>query len=166
MDQARINVANAVLKTFAPRCEFFTEDGSQLFLRTFHGSEVRISQVRIRKSHDWFQKRNVWPYGGTSEQAAVQLINYIRDYPRLPIETWEYWAGHSIRLGSAETVRLLRESDYSGPKTRCVLCKSTTFSGGLDWWDHGPIGPCCWNGNCREKDQAADSHQRPVETSF
>jgi hypothetical protein len=146
--QARVLEVNRILDTMRGGIFLYLTPRGQL--RMGWGS-VSFPAV-LRGEGTWprygYKER---PTGGTGFQALAQLIRYCRDWTRLPVVTWEYWTGPKILLGSAETLRLIKESDYGDPeKTKCVHCGSTTFDRGLDWWSLGGIvGPCCRGGRCR-----------------
>jgi hypothetical protein len=94
------------------------------------------------------------PTGGTGMQALAQLIRYVRDLPRLPLVTWEYWAGDTVQLATPRALEILRASDYGNPKkTCCVLCGDPHFKRGLDWWSlDRVVGPACYGGNCQKEE--------------
>jgi len=149
----RIAIANSALQTFAHSIELY---------RGTHELRIRWD-IRQEKCADDYPARlrgdGTWPKygyyryptGGTGQQAIAQLIRYIRDLNRLPIDTWKYWASDTVKLCNSQTVEILQNSDYGNPKkTRCVLCGSTEFKPGLDWWSlNGLTGPCCWGGKCK-----------------
>jgi hypothetical protein len=85
-------------------------------------------------------------------QALAQMIRFVRDLPRVPLTTWEYWAGEKVKLCTPDTVALLRDGGYGDPsKTQCVLCGATEFKRGLDWWSlDGIVGPACFGGRCSD----------------
>lgn len=149
---SRLETANKALGTFAPAVRLY--DGARE-LRMCWDARVqppkRDFAARLRSDGSWplygYRQR---PCGGTGMQAIAQLIRYVRDLSRLPIDTWEYWGGHSVQLCTAETVDILRGGGYADPKkTACVLCGKGTFKGGLDWWSlDGVTGPCCMHGRC------------------
>jgi len=146
MRSDRVAVANAALDTFIPG------------VRLYQDRELRMAwsrhdfPARLRSQGDLpaFGYRHR-PTGGTGMQALAQLIRYVRDLPRFPLATWEYWAGERVKLCTALTVELIGSSDYGDPtKTRCVLCGDSEFKRGLDWWSlDGITGPCCGFGRCR-----------------
>lgn len=149
----RIGIANLALDTFAPG------------VLLYHSRELRMCwdhrkpparhdfPARLRTDGSWpqfgYRQRST---GGTGMQAIAQLIRYVRDLPRLPMITWEYWAGERVKLATPRTVELLTHGNYGDPeKTKCVLCGTATFKRGLDWWSlDGVIGPCCSGGVCRD----------------
>jgi hypothetical protein len=62
--------------------------------------------------------------------------------PVLPITTWRYWAGDSIKLLPYSTVDIMETSGYPR-ESPCVLC-GRPLNGPLDWWSlDGLSGPCC-----------------------
>ena len=151
----RIAQTNRILRTFVPGTILY-HDGR--FLRmcwdTRRGVPKYDFVAHLRGEGSWPRYGyNQRPTGGTGFQALAQLIRYVHDLSRLPIITWEYWTGEKVKLGNEETLRLLRESDYGNPnKTCCILCGTTEFKKGLDWWSlNGKTGPSCWGGRCKER---------------
>lgn len=152
-ESSRISVALSALDTFAP--------GVKLYMGR---RELRMSwdiRLTIPPRHDFPARlrtkgdipefgQEVFPGGGTSLQALGQLIRFIRDLPRLPIDTWKYWSGSKVQLCTPHTVELLVGAGWDADgKTTCVLCGSVKFKGGLDWWGlDGVTGPCCSGGRC------------------
>lgn len=159
----RIVVANRVLQTYEPAIELY-QGGRELRVRwdIRHSAKQRGDcdfPARLRHDGTWpMYGYHKFPTGGTGQQSVAQLIRYVRDLNRLPIDTWEYWASKTVQLCTDETVQILAASDYGNPlKTCCVLCGTTDYSlRGLDWWGlDGLTGPCCWGGRCR-KDKCDD----------
>jgi len=141
---------NAVLDTFAPG---WTLDClsrlhcSPLWLR---GPEDRALIVRLNRDRLWLAGAgHRLGMGGVTEQAIVQLVLWCRDQPRVPMAWWLYACSEKIGLGSSETIRLLKASDYGDPaRTCCVLCGAANPT---DWWSLAKVlGPCCWMGRCNE----------------
>jgi hypothetical protein len=87
----------------------------------------------------WSRK---FPGGGTAITALSQLIRWLKGMPVLPITTWRYWAGDSIKLLPYSTVDIMETSGYPR-ESPCVLC-GRPLNGPLDWWSlDGLSGPCC-----------------------
>jgi hypothetical protein len=150
----RIEVADEAVWTFIPGVQFYWQRELRMCWPKWDKKSMHDFPARLRSSGDWpmfgYHQR---PTGGTGMQAIAQLIRYIRDLPRLPLETWEYWASDTIKLTTPQTVEILRLGGYFDPKkTCCVLCGKTDWSkGGLDWWSLDKvIGPSCWGGRCRD----------------
>lgn len=103
--------------------------------------------LRVRSDRLWFVNAKL-PWGGTTEQAIVQLVLWLRGEPHRPIHPcWDCWVAHGV--GSAETIRLLEASDYDKGSV-CVFCGKP---GQTDWWMRGSlVGPCCRDGKCRDKE--------------
>lgn len=147
----RLGLSNLVADTFVPGVIFYPDQ-----------RELRMSWDNRRQPprHDFpatLRGDGLWPKygynqrpsGGTGYRAMAQLIRYIRDLPRLPIETWRYWGGDSVKLCTPRTLELLESSDYANPgKTRCVLCGLFPLKS-IDWWSLDRVtGPCCFGGRC------------------
>jgi hypothetical protein len=149
----RIGVANLVLDTVAPGVLLYRTKELRMCWDHRRQPPKYDFPARLREGGDWpsfgYRQRST---GGTGFQALAQLIRYVRDLPRLPMVTWEYWASESVKLGTPRTVELLRSGGYSDPrKTCCVLCGDPDFKRGLDWWSlDGIVGPSCRFGECRE----------------
>lgn len=147
----RLGVANLVLDTFVPGVMMY-EGEYGLRMSWDNRKQPRHDfAARLRSDGSWpLYGYNVRPSGGTAYQGIAQMIRYVRDLPRLPLLTWEYWSGDSVKLCTPRTLELLKSSDYS-KKTNCVLCGSSEWKRGLDWWSlDGKIGPCCSHGKCQE----------------
>ena len=148
----RLSVANKALETFAPTIKLYEGTSG---LRMSWGREGRRHYdyaARLRSDGSWpMYGYHTRPTGGTGCQALAQLIRYVHDWSRLPMDTWEYWAGERIKLCTPDTLFLLQHSDYGNPaKTSCVLCGSSDWDkNGLDWWSLDDIvGPSCSHGRC------------------
>jgi hypothetical protein len=157
----RIAIANQVLDTFVPGVLLYQSNHAKRDLRMCwdvrKGKPKHDFTAQLRGDGSWTRYGyNQRPTGGTGMQALAQLIRYVRDLNRLPLSTWEYWATNKVGLTNEHTVELLKNSDYGDPKkTCCVLCGTTEFKKGLDWWSlDGVTGPSCFGGLCR-KEQAA-----------
>lgn len=153
----RVNVANEILKTFMPGVVLYQRGALVPNLRMCWDTRKapipprHDFSARLRSDGSWpMYGYNVRPSGGTGYQALAQLIRYVRDLPRLPMLTWEYWAGDAVKLCTPATLELLRAGNYGDPdKTHCVLCGSAEWKRGLDWWSlNGVTGPSCRTGNC------------------
>ena len=141
-------------------------------LLTYSRQRLYLDDIgRLRMYEDWGDgagpradlpaslcPNGMWPVshrrysgGGTQMNSVAQLIRWVRDLPRLPLDSWEYWASETVRLCNPETLAILKGSDY-GDKTSCVLCGSPKFQGGLDWWSlNGVTGPSCKSGHCQQE---------------
>ena len=157
MSAARIETANKVMDLFVPGVTL--HQGRELRIKWTGVSTGRQCDYPARLRGHWLcsvpRHRTHW--GGTCENAIAQLILYVRDRPRLPMVTWEYWTAPTgnVKLGREEArskiLPILRASDYNDPKkTCCVLCGASPCVG-LDWWSlDGVEGPCCSMGKCLE----------------
>lgn len=151
----RRGVANMVLGTITPGYLLYEGNHSLRLCWDINKDHSKLHDVpaSLRAEGDWprygYSQRIT---GGTGYSAIGQLIRYVRDLPRLPMATWEYWASESIKLANERTLQILRSSDYADPKkTCCVLCGSLEFKQGIDWYSlDGKIGPCCKYLRCRE----------------
>jgi hypothetical protein len=146
----RIVAANSILNTFVPGVVLYQGERELWMSWGRVGPRFRTFPARLRGEGDipqyGYRQR---PCGGTGMQALAQIIRYVRDLPRLPMDTWEYWVSSTVQLGSIDTLTLLRAAGYDHPsKTRCVLCKGP-YKRGIDWWSKdGVTGPCCFGGLC------------------
>lgn len=149
----RIGMANVILDTFLPGVVLFMDGELRMSWDNRKQPPRYDFPARLRTQGDLpefgYRQR---PCGGTGMQALAQLIRYVRDLPRLPMVTWEYWAGDRVKLCERRTIILLNAAGYGDTlKTRCVLCGDTEFKRGLDWWSLDKVtGPSCRNGVCRE----------------
>lgn len=151
----RLAMANMILDTFS-RDTFLYEGQHGLRMRwgSMPGDPLTPRHdftAALRTDGSWprygYRQR---PFGGTGMQALGQLIRYVRDLPRFPVCTWEYWCSDTVKLGNARTLELVRASDYgNAAKTCCVLCGTADYARGLDWWSlDGKTGPACRYGCC------------------
>ena len=143
----RIGHANLILESFVSIRLYYGERELRMRWPPQHDFPARLRGDGTWPVYGYNQR----PTGGTGMQALAQLIRYVRDLPRFPMKTWEYWASNAIALTNEKTLFLLRTSDYEDPqKTCCVLCGTNEYKKGLDWWSlDGVTGPCCFGGLCR-----------------
>lgn len=154
----RIKTANQILNSFVPGVELYT---GERYLRMRWDIRKQPPKhdfaAHLRADGSWtkygYRQR---PTGGTGMQALAQLVRYVRDLSRLPLITWEYWAGDTVKLCTPQTLELIRASDYADPaKTCCVLCGTSEYKRGLDWWSlDGVTGPSCYGGQCKPAEVA------------
>lgn len=160
----RITEANDILATFAPSIHIydaFTLRRSVILrmcwdVRKPEGAKYNFP-ADLRSDGSWPRYGyDCRPTGGTGLQALAQLIRYVRDLSRLPFLTWEYWCGEKIGLGNAETLRLIRESEYEDPtKTCCIFCGTTEWKNGIDWYNfQGKVGPGCVWDRCQKREES------------
>lgn len=162
MTERRIGVANLVLETFTQGVILYQERELRMcwdvrrpiaqrdgMYGPRHDYPARLKEQGIGAQ---FRYRPL-PIDGTGMQALAQLIRYVRDLPRLPLITWEYWGSEKIRLCTPRTIELLRKGGYGDPlKTGCVFCGDQQFQSGLDWCSREEVtGPSCYGGMCREQ---------------
>lgn len=90
-----------------------------------------------------------WAHGGTCCTALAQLMRWLQNRPVMPIGTWHYWSGESIRLGTPKMIKILESAGYPVTAT-CIAC-GESISSGLDWWHLGKVsGPCHTFATCRD----------------
>lgn len=152
--QNRLDTANLALATFLPTVRLYQARELRMCWDARQPQPRHDFPARLRNSGDWTQYGyRQRPTGGTGMQALAQMIRFVRDLPRLPLITWEYWAADKIKLCTPETVELLRQGGYGDPaKTRCVLCGATENKRGIDWWSLDcVVGPSCFGGRCQDR---------------
>lgn len=154
----RVEIANEVLRSFAPGTTLRLESGYVLVewsarSGTFTDQHSKRWMTRGQDFYPvWHRK---WGHGGTSCTALAQLVRWIQCKPVLPIGTWQYWSGDKCRLlrhGTGENVlQSLLDAGYPA-KAECVLC-GEAITGGMDWWSlKGVSGPCCgMRSGCEQK---------------
>jgi hypothetical protein len=150
--ERRIAVANMALDTFIPGVILYQSRELRMAWDARKQPPKYDFPARLRGQGDWTQfGYRHRPTGGTGMQALAQLIRYVRDLPRLPLVTWEYWSSDTIKLCNPRTVELLKSGGYEdAKKTCCVLCGDPLFKRGLDWWSlDGVVGPSCRFGCCQ-----------------
>lgn len=153
--QSRIETANAVLRLLAPGTSITNERGWLTVHWTYLGKP--ISRRWMTRGQDFYPVWNRrWGHGGTCATALSSLIRWCQGKTPLPLSTWRYWTGQTVRLGrqdGPEILRLLSDGGY--PETvPCCLC-GRQLNGSLDWWSLKNVrGPCCSSydpNGCRQK---------------
>lgn len=134
INQSRLEVANQVLEYF--------EGGYEFHLGINRNKALTLSWAVNEKltTRMWMTQRgsfyptwsDICPTGGTHITAIAQLVNWIRDRPCLPIQSWRYWTSSTVGMkNGGRILPLLENSDY--PKeNRCYFCGSK--SSRLDWY--------------------------------
>ena len=141
----RIQVANEVLKCFAPGTSLRLESGYVLVEWTNHRGPQ--SKRWMTRGQDFYPVwHHSWGHGGTASTALAQLVRWVRGQPVLPISTWQYWSGDRVALlrqGNGQmAIQTLLDAGYPS-QAACVLC-GNNIVGGMDWWSlKGVTGPCC-----------------------
>ena len=150
----RIDIANFVLKCFAPETTLRIESGYVLVAWT--DSRGKHEKRWMTRGQDFYPGwHNNWGHGGTASTALSQLVRWVKCLPVLPLSTWQYWSGDRVQLlrqGNAEmAIQTLMGAGYP-QKAECVLC-GDTITGGMDWWSlNGVTGPCCgMRSGCQQK---------------
>ena len=169
LNEERVAVANAVLALFMPGTRLYYSEKERLRMQwntLREGGPRHDFSAKLRSDGSWPKYGyNVRPSGGTGFQALAQLIRYVRDWHRLPLLTWEYWGGDSVKLFDDQSlVNLLREGNYGDPaKVCCVLCGTVEHKRGLDWWSlNGVTGPSCFGGLCTPDHYSVKAYAKPV----
>jgi len=141
----RIEIANEVLKCFAPLTTLRLESGHVLVV--WINSSGRHEKRWMTRGQDFYPVwHRRWGHGGTASTALAQLVRWIKGKPVLPLSTWRYWGGDRCQLlrqgdGNAAIEKMLA-AGYP-EKAACVLCRNE-ITGGMDWWSlDGLSGPCC-----------------------
>ena len=131
---SKIDVANKVLKSFAPDSEITFVPGVG-YKVSFNGKSKRW----VCRGGSFFPMFR-WNHGGTATTATSQLIRWLQNRPCLPLSTWAYWSTERISLFPAEMVQLLKDSGYP-EKAKCCLCGIELKS--FDWWHLDKTEGCC-----------------------
>lgn len=93
---------------------------------------------------------------GTGTTAISQLVRYCQGKPCLPLSSWRYWGGKSVRLWTelrdrCIAIALLENSDY--PKAPiCIFCGSNLTGQQWDWYslNTGTEGVGHWGRKCQQ----------------
>ena len=154
--EGRLRQANEILNCYAPHVTLERRKG-RLWLqyRSPHGGRWECAKAAVLNSSGCSLGCNygALSMGGTCAQATAQLVRWLRNDTRLPLDTWRYWNSPTVALGREHGPRmldLLQASDYDDPrKTACVLCGNPRIG---DWWSlDGVVGPCCdYRSGCRQ----------------
>jgi hypothetical protein len=154
INQSRLEVANKIAALITDAYEVhFAESNSHLVVHwlDWRGKPMQ-RQWMTPKGSDYPSWSRKLPVGGTTTRAIAQLVNWIRDYPVLPIQTWEYWCSDAMGMQPKEEIlSILRDSDY--PKElKCAFCGS--FGKPYDWYDfaqgHKYSGLGCCRPECSQ----------------
>lgn len=142
---SKLEIANAILKTFAPNTSIEKgQNGWVVSWTTHRGKKIsRRWQASTKGSFypSWYHR---WPHGGTACTALAQLVFWLRDEPVLPLSTWRYWV--KLKLGSQSTLDLLAQAGW--PETPvCVKCGNLIPEGvSFDWFNlANTSGPGCYS---------------------
>lgn len=132
---SRFAIANKVMDLLFPASKMqLTIRHERICLKwlTFRGETVEKKwECRDRSWYPTIYDKI--PTGGTRIIAIAQLVNWIRDKPVLPIQSWEYWCSDKVGMKPPEILEILKNSDY--PKEyKCLWCGSNK---NLDWYDFG-----------------------------
>ncbi|MGL5061382.1 MAG: hypothetical protein ACRC62_15520 [Microcoleus sp.] len=134
IDKSRLDAANQIMPLLLPSGELaLTQNGIVVSWCNSSGKSIKRRWCARRGS--FFPVFSaILPTGGTHITAIAQLVNWVRDRPCLPIQSWQYWCSEKIGMKhGSKILPILEQSDY--PKDRkCFACGS---SGSLDWYDFG-----------------------------
>jgi hypothetical protein len=155
--QERMVTANLALAYFAPETTLALVRGAvQVRWRSVSRDHRRRWQTSGRQ--DFYPTwSNSWPHGGTCCTALSQLVRWIQGNPVLPLASWRFWCGPTMKLAchddndrGADLLAVLMAGGYP-KRVPCVLCK-TLIDTNLDWWNQvGLSGPyCSHNAGCRQ----------------
>ena len=131
--ESKLKAANAALADFAPDTKIEMEGNR---IKIAHPSFPKAKPWRVQAGQDFYPSwYKSWPHGGTACKALSQLVRWLQDKPVLPLSTWRYWSGESIKLGSEETVQVLKLAGYPAAAT-CIKC-GQLINGQFDWFRVG-----------------------------
>jgi hypothetical protein len=126
----RLETANQVINLLMPSTRLLVQsDHICVEWKTSKG--IVCKQWQTHKGSffpTWSEK---FPTGGTVTTAIAQLINWVRDKPCLPIQTWRYWCGDSVRMRPLVILDILDRAGYPS-EFRCVFCGKK--DGQMDWY--------------------------------
>lgn len=155
----RVDVANEVLKSFAPDTSIRLDaHGYLIVCWTRHNGEKFERRWMTRGQSYYPPWHRHWGHGGTATVALAQLCRWIKDRPVLPLTTWRYWGRDGVALlrqqgdNGEAAIEALRAAGYP-EVVPCVLCGVELGDSGYDWWSLGKVsGPCCsMRDGCRQK---------------
>jgi hypothetical protein len=159
--RTRIDVANEVLQLFAAGTSIEKPKGGVFVTWERWRPPGKVTKRwQCRGSGFYPVWHRQWGHGGTACRALSQLVRWIQEKPVLPLSTWRFWTGKSVRLGRENGPRILELLAAGGypESVNCVLCDQQ-ITGSYDWWDlKGVSGPCCNHySGCRQKSAAEPS---------
>lgn len=159
----RLAEANVAMQFFQPEIVLSRAANGRLWLAyATPNYSARRAAVLTRDGSSLACRYGALGMGGTCAAATAQLIRWVRDETRLPLFTWEYWCGDSVRLaddhGSALLAFLQASSYVDAAKSTCIFCGSERIG---DWY--GPPfvqGPGCWGQACPDGTEHRPGNER------
>lgn len=142
INQERLEISNKIIALLMPKTRLFVRN-HRIWVEWVIMRSLTTKQWQTSRGSFYPTWSNKFPTGGTYTVAIAQLINWIRDRPCYPIQTWEYWFGNNVGMdGREEILPLLQSSDY--PKEmKCYFCGRTDVR--FDWYSFGKrSGIGCW----------------------
>lgn len=160
----RVALANEILLLFVPHVRLELRGNRIWVAATNREITTRRAAVLNSSGCSLACHHHALILGGTYAGAIAQLVRWVRNDYRYPLETWRYWCGETCKLGrdnGPEILRLLEASSYGDPsRTGCTQCgRPMEKDDGLhwDWFSRKgeTIGMQCDWGGCLEKQTCA-----------
>jgi len=140
----RLAVANQVINLISPQTQLIAKN-HRIWVQWQSSQGTICKQWQTRKGSFFPTWSPRFPEGGTYTTAIAQLINWVRDKPCLPLDTWKYWCSDVVGMKPKEILDILAASDY--PKERkCYFCGRTDAN--LDWYTFGDKSGLGCYGRC------------------
>ena len=128
----RLIVANQVINLLMPGVKLIKKTG-WIWVEWRGAGKTYCKQWQTLSGSFYPVWSNKFPEGGTRTTAMAQLINWVREKPCLPIQTWRYWCGPIVGLKPIEVVDILLNSGYPS-EFKCVFCGKKDVQ--MDWYTY------------------------------
>lgn len=140
----RVEQANGVISIFEPSVKLTVQNN-----RLYFNHRDYKAPANLRSDHRWFENDKIHHMiSGTTENFICQLVNWVKDNPRLPLRCLEYWNSLGIDKQGNTTFFLNRWGYEDTSKVCCVTCKVYPIQS-IDWYAFdGVVGPCCRKREC------------------
>jgi len=133
IDYKRLEISNQVINLLQHSVRIF-EKNNRIWVEWESSKGLVTRQWQTHGGSFYPVWSHRFPVGGTYTVAIAQLINWTRDKPCVPIQSWEYWCSETIGMKPKELLNILRHSDY--PKEqKCYFCDRQDVQ--LDWYNFG-----------------------------
>lgn len=153
--EAKISVANQVLEAFAPETSISRgKNGFYVSWKTWRDKQVKKRFSRQSGSCFYPVWHRDWGHGGTACVALTQLVRWLQGQPVLPLATWRYWCGDTVKLikkQDPETILTLLERNGYPSEAACIFCGQKPRR--WDWYLTGQLeGVGCYPGTgCKQR---------------
>src|SRR5579864_4431094 len=132
MDPERLQQANAILATYAPKCRLEYSRGVYFAWTDYKGIGHRLKWMPNSRGSDFPTISNKVPFGGTCCVATMELTRWIRGTPVRPLSIWRQFCSDTVGM-NPEAFKLATAFGWP-EQVPCVFCKRLVGNGVP--WDH------------------------------